>query len=65
MGNRLESNECIKCGAPLVALNPKWHMCTKCIIKTEQDFLKIKQRKQEDKNSKIKHRMWIPMLRRS
>jgi len=60
MGNRLENNECVRCGAPLVDLNPQWHMCTKCIKEVTQDFLRIKQRKKEDKRSKIKHKMWMP-----
>ena len=31
MGNRLEENCCIKCGNPLIELEPNaWHTCTPC-----------------------------------
>lgn len=37
MGNRLEENCCIKCGDPLLELNPNsWHMCTGCTERTKK-----------------------------
>lgn len=66
MSNRLEVNECVRCGGPLVELNPKWHMCSKCIKEVEEDFKEMRAQAKNRKNTKLRHKMWMPpeMIRR-
>jgi hypothetical protein len=66
-GDRIEENKCIRCGADLVTPPeepPKWHMCTECIKLTQEHFVKMRARKEEDKDTPQRRKMWIPMLAR-
>ena len=63
-GNRLEEGRCIRCGAKLIDLNSKWHMCTECIKQTQTDIRKMAAKKKVDKGSPRLKKVWIPMLGR-
>ena len=63
-GNRLTENKCIRCGGVLIVEKPKWNMCSVCIGVTEEDFIRIRKRKEADKDSPKRKKLWVPMLAR-